>query len=206
MRRSLRRILPIAALALAVGCLHAPVRRRAVPDCPGEWVATQAIPGDFLLRQSLVVTRGDRIFALHLVAQKHGDELLLLGLHPLGAKLFTLRQRGLDAQVDALPAPALEIPPLNVLSDFHRARFLRVAGAGPDGIFEVRRDRTLIRERHAAGRLVQRSFEPSDPGAPPPVELRFEEASPGDGARVTIENPGCGYRAELTTLSEESLP
>jgi len=140
----------LAAALLGAGCLHA----RAVPECPGEWVSTEAIEGDFIVRQRLLVSRGDRVFALHLVAQKRGDELLLLGLHPFGAKLFTLRQRGLATSVDAAPAPVLEVPPLNVLRDFHRARLV----------------------------------------------------GHGVGSRVTIEHDACGYRAELTTLSEQALP
>jgi hypothetical protein len=112
----------LAAALLGAGCLHLPGRARAVPECPGEWVSTVAIEGDFLVRQRLLVSRGDRIFALQLVAQKRGDELLLLGLHPFGAKLFTLRQRGHETSVEAAPAPVLEVPPLNVLRDFHRAR------------------------------------------------------------------------------------
>jgi hypothetical protein len=157
-RRSPARLLPaalqLAVIAAALACAHASGRARAVPECPGELASTQALAGDFLVRQRMLVTRGDRVFALHLVAQKRGDELLLLGLHPFGAKLFTLRQRGLETSVEALPSPVLEVPPLNVLRDFHRARSVGLAKAG---------------------------------------------------ARVTIENDGCGYRAELTTLSEEPL-
>lgn len=201
-------MLLLASALLGTGCLHLPGRVRAIPDCPGEWVSTQAIAGDFLLRQRLIVTRGDGVFALHLVAQKRGDELLLLGLHPFGAKLFTLRQRGLETSVDAVPAPALEVPPLNVLRDLHRARFLGLASAGADGSFEERRDGTEIRELHEGGRLLRRSFQRLDADPPGVVELRFEPApAPAEGGdRVTIENGWCGYRAELTTLAEEALP
>ena len=208
MADALLRVLLLASALLGTGCLQLPGRARAIPDCPGEWVSTQAIAGDFLVRQRLIVTRGDRVFALHLVAQKRGDELLLLGLHPFGAKLFTLRQRGLETSVDAVPAPALEVPPLNVLRDFHRARFLGLAAVGADGSFEERRDGTEIRELHEAGRLLRRSFQRLDGDPPGVVELHFEPASAQaeGGDRVTIENGWCGYRAELTTLAEEALP
>lgn len=199
-------MLLLASALLGAGCLHLPGRARAIPDCPGEWVSTQAIAGDFLLRQRLIVTRGDGVFALQLVAQKRGDELLLLGLHPFGAKLFTLRQRGLETSVDAVPAPALEVPPLNVLRDLHRARFLGLASAGADGSFEERRDGTEIRELHEGGRLLRRSFQRLDADPPGVVELRFASEPAEGGDRVTIENGWCGYRAELTTLAEEALP
>ena len=199
------RTLLLASALLGAGCLQLPGRGRAIPDCPGEWASTQAIGGDFLLRQRLLVTRGEQAFALELVAQKRGDELLLLGLHPFGAKLFTLRQRGLETSVDAAPAPALEVPPLNVLRDFHRARFLGLASAGPEGSFAERRDGTEVRELHEAGRLRRRSFRRLDGDPPGVVELRFDAPDAG-AARVTIENGWCGYRAELTTVSEQALP
>jgi hypothetical protein len=151
--RALRAWLLATAL-LGAGCQHLPGRPRAVPECPGEPVSTEALGDDFLVRQRLVVAHGDRVFALDLVAQKRGDELLLLGFHPLGAQLFTLRQRGLETSIDAAPAPALEVPPVNALRDFLRARALD----------------------HETG------------------------------SRVTIERDECGYRAELTTLSEQALP
>jgi len=207
MRSHWRAVLLFAAASTA-GCQHLPGRPRAIPDCPGEWVATQAIRGDFLLRQSLIVTRGDRVFALHLVVQKSGDELLLIGLHPFGAKLFTLRQRGLETSVEAAPAPALDVPPLNVLRDLNRARFLRVASAGADGSFAERRDGTEIREWREGGRLQRRSFRRLAADPPGVVELRFDTpaADAEAGERVTIDNDWCGYRAELTTLSAEALP
>jgi hypothetical protein len=204
--------LPLRALLLApallgAACAQWPGRGRSVPDCPGELASTEAIAGDFLVRQRLLVSRGDQVVALQLVAQKRGDELLLLGLHPFGAKLFTLRQRGLETSVEAAPAPALEVPPLNVLRDFHRVRFLGVTDAGADGTFQEERGGTEILEVREAGRPRRRTFrrlagEPSGV-----VELHFEAPSAAEGiARVVIENGWCGYRAVLTTLSEEALP
>jgi hypothetical protein len=206
-----RRFLVAAVLVLPVlvgGCRHLPSRSRALPDCPGQWVSTGAIAGDFLLRQQVRIEAGDRVWSLQLVTQKRGDELLLLGLDPFGAKLFTVRQRGLATSVDALPAPLLEVPPLNLLRDLHRERFLALANPGADGTFQATRAGTKIREQVAGGRSRWRSFERLAGDPPGRVELRFEEplAAPGGAARVTIDNGWCGYRAEITTLSEESLP
>jgi hypothetical protein len=201
-------LLVLAVSLLGPGCLHLPGRSRAVPECPGEWVSSEAIPGDFLLRQRWRVAQGYETWSLEVVAQKRGGELVVVGLHPFGAKLFTLRQRGLETSVDAAPSPALEVPPRNVLRDLHRARFLAIEGAGADGCFEERRDGTEIRECHQAGRLRSRSFQrlASDPAGF--VTLRFEEPSESsEGAeRVTIDNGWCGYRAEVTTWSAEALP
>jgi hypothetical protein len=62
--------------------------------------------------------------------------LVLVGIHPLGVKLFTLRQRGDEIQVDAQPAPLLEVPPENLLRDLHRIRFPQTRmSAGVEVVF-----------------------------------------------------------------------
>lgn len=206
---------PIVAAALLLvgllttGCRHLPppLRGRALPDCPGPLVATDAIAGDFLVRQRVRVTARDESWVLQLVAQKRGDELTLLGFHPLGAKLFTLQQRGERITVEAAPPPLLEIPPRNLLRDFHRERFFAVAAAGADGAFEEQRGGLAIHEQRRAGRVVERRFEALSSHRPDAVVLRFEPASETTEARtrVRIENGACGYRAEITTLSETNL-
>jgi uncharacterized protein DUF3261 len=195
----------LLAAGLGAGCALLG-RGRAVPECPGELVASEAIAGEFLLRQRWSVSRGDETFSLEVVAQKRGDELVLVGLHPLGAKLFTLRQRGLETRVEAAPAPALEVPPLDLLRDLHRARFLAVAGAGADGRFAERRGDIEISEWREGGRLRERRFRRlADDRL---VTLRFDAPAPdaGRAARLEIDNAWCGYRAEVTTLSEQALP
>lgn len=191
---------------LAAGCRHLPppLRGRALSACPGSLVATDAIAGDFLVRQRVLVTAGNESWSLQLVAQKRGDELTLLGFHPLGAKLFTLQQRGLRVTADAAPAPLLEIPPRNLLRDFHRERFFAIAAVGADGTFQERRGGVEIREHRNAGRVVERRFEAIDGDPTAAVVLRFEPtaAPAGEAPRVVIDNGACGYRAEITTLSE----
>lgn len=211
--RHSRPVLTAALLAvsmLAAGCRHLPppLRGRALPDCPGLLLATDAIPGDFLVRQRVLVTAGDQSWPLQLVAQKRGDVLTLVGFHPLGAKLFTLQQRGVRVTVDAAPAPLLEIPPRNLLRDFHRERFFAVTDAGADGTFRERRGDVEIREQRQAGRVVERRFVAiaGDPSAT--VVLRFEPTPDAAGGmpRVVLDHGACGYRAEITTLSETTAP
>ncbi|MCL4685727.1 DUF3261 domain-containing protein [Myxococcota bacterium] len=200
----------LLAGVLAAGCRHLPppLRGRALPECPGLSVATDAMPGEFLVRQRVRIRYGDESWSLQLVAQKRGDELTLLGFHPLGAKLFALRQRGADIAIDAAPAPLLEIPPQNLLHDFYRERFLGVSIDGADGSFRERRGNVEIREQRSAGRVRERRFEPLGDGPADPVVLRFEPAAADADAasRVVVENPACGYRSEITTLSETPLP
>lgn len=204
-RRAAAALLLLALVSSA--CRHLPARARAIPDCPGQWVGTEAIAGDFVLRQRVRIEAAGRVVSLQLVVQKRGGELVLVGLHPFGAKLFTVRQRGLEVRVDAAPPPVLEVAPLNLLRDLHRERFLGLATSGADGSFRGERDGTVIREEWAGGRLRWRSFERLAADPPGRVELRFEEPEEaGEAARVTVDNRWCGYRSEITTWSEAPLP
>lgn len=196
----------LLALALSLaGCAHLPFRGRAVPECPGQLVPTWKIEGDLLLRQRVRVEAGERRVVLRLITQKREGELLLVGIDPLGAKLFTLRQRGSEVEVDALPAAVLEVEPVTLLRELHRMRFLAV----PDGrrlsppVFV--RQGTEISERWQEGVLRERRFRRLDGRPEGVVTLRFASPAPEEEglARVTIDNGWCGYRAEFVTLVEE---
>jgi len=176
-----------------------------VRDCPGELVPTQEIEGEFLLRQHLRVTVGDRSFGFELALQKRGDELVLVGLHALGAKLFTVRQIGSDVVVEAYPAPALDVAPENVLRDIHRVNFFRLPQPSSDGVVHGRRGTTKIRERWEGGKLRERSFL-TDDGVANSVEIEFSETAPAGEDFAAVHHPSCGYRAEFRTLSLRSLP
>ena len=120
-----RAVAAVLACCLLGGCRHVPWGGRALPACPGPLVSTLDIPGDFLWRYQVQIDSdgdvGDAAFQL--VVQKRGDELVLVGIHALGAELFSVRQIGTRVDVEALPPQALPIPPENVLRDVHRLRF-----------------------------------------------------------------------------------
>ena len=198
--------IPLAALGLA--CRHLLGLPAALPDCPGELLATQALPGDFLRREA-VRMRGDRIdVALELAVQRRGDALVLVGFSPLGIRLFTVTQQGLATTVDAPFGRALPVPPLNVLRDLHRVRFL-AAGEPPPGEETSTRvvGATAIRERWREGTLLARRFESASGGGSGGVELRFEPGGASAGRpRVELRNEDCGYQATWVALWEERLP
>jgi hypothetical protein len=163
---------------------------------------------DLLLRQRVRVEGAGVDLRLHLVVEKRGGALAVLGFDPIGAKLFSVVQSGVQTQVEALPAAVLAVPPLNLLRDLHRVRFLG-AGAPPggEGSSAVVRGGTRIREEWRGGALRRRSFERVD-GAPAGV-VRVEFPSPpaaGATASARVENGWCGYTASFDTLSEEPLP
>ena len=110
----------ISFVSACSGFPHAP---HSIEDCPAEIRSTDEIPGEFTIRQRVTVSTEDLKFPFELIVQKKGRELVLIGLSPMGAKLFSVIQTGIETDVDALPRAVLPIPPLNVLRDLHRLRF-----------------------------------------------------------------------------------
>lgn len=119
-------LLGIAAailLSFTAACSWLPFAPRSIPDCPGAIRSTNDIRGDFTIREWVTVRAEGVDFPFELIVQKKERELVLIGLSPLGAKLFSIVQTGIETNVDALPGAVLPIPPLNVLRDLHQFRF-----------------------------------------------------------------------------------
>jgi hypothetical protein len=118
-------LLCLSVLLPALGCASLGLGlARALPDraaeCPGRLLPTEETEGDFLVRQRARVQGEDLDWRLELVAQKRGDELVLIGLDAFGAKLFVVTQRGSDVSVER-PRGRLPRPPADLLRDFQRA-------------------------------------------------------------------------------------
>lgn len=113
-----------AVLGFATACSWLPFVSRPIPDCPGAIRSTDEIAGDFAIRERVTVSSEDGDFPFELIVQKKQRELVLVGISPMGAKLFTVVQTGTETEVDALPGAVLPIPPLNVLRDLHRLQLL----------------------------------------------------------------------------------
>lgn len=181
------------------GCAALPLPHYAVASCPGPLRPTDEIEGDFLLRQRLRVVTPSRELALDLAVEKRGDLLVLLGFDAFGGKVLRLTQQGVETHDASLPPPALEIPPLNVLRDLHRARFLALpAPPGGEGETLGTLAGTRIREGWSGGRARWRRLEPVAGGPSASVELGAD--------RARVDDTACGYSASFQTLEERSLP
>jgi hypothetical protein len=121
----IRRAAFAAAAALTLGC--AALRLASAPriaECPGPLLAATEIPGgDFRLRERLRVAGGGVDLGLELLAERHGDRLVVVAFNEFGAKLFSAVQRGVAVESDTKLGRALAVPPENVLRDLHEARF-----------------------------------------------------------------------------------
>jgi hypothetical protein len=94
-----------------------------LPACPGPIPSTEALPAGDLVWRDRVRYRGGAVDAgFSLVAEKHGDELVLVGLNAFGARAFSVTQDRERIASDARLGRALEVPPETVLRDWHAAR------------------------------------------------------------------------------------
>jgi hypothetical protein len=102
-----------------------------LPSCPGPIPSTGTLPAGDLVWHDRVRYRGDAVDAgFSLVAEKRGERLVLVGLNAFGARAFSVTQDGERIAEDARLGPALEVPPRNVLRDWHAARAALAAAPG----------------------------------------------------------------------------
>jgi Protein of unknown function (DUF3261) len=166
---------------------------------------------DFLDRQSIAATYGDRSARFEAVLQKRGDELTLLGLTPFGSRAFVVRQMGLDVTFQSFVPQSLPFPPNYILFDVQRVFFASEDtgdGGVVDGEHESVRDGEAVHEEWRAGRLLRRTFRRVDGRPAGLITVVYDGGMALDGAppaHVTFDNGWYGYRLEITTLSHQPL-
>jgi len=199
-RSRLRLFVSLGVVSALAGCIHIPWGARSIAPCPGVIRSTEQIEGEFVLRQRVRIRAGELNFPMQIVVQKTADELVVIGFNPIGAKLFTVRQRERETEVDALPRAVLPVPPLNVLRDLNRIRFL-AAPRPDDGVGGSTQSfgGTEVTDTWQAGTLIRRKL--TSAGDRLPTTLTFEAGS----SSVWVDNPSCGYVAEWTTVSEDAI-
>jgi hypothetical protein len=169
--------------------------------------STAEIRANFRLDQRVRIRTQRGEIALRIAVEKRGSRLVLIGLNPLGAKLFTVVQMGSETLVESLPAAVVQVPPLNVLRDLHRTRFLG-ADVAPDasGRAEAVRDGTRVVEIWRDGALRRRSFTRVAGRPRGEIVVEFDPPQRGAAPRAQIRNGWCDYDAAIETLAEEALP
>ncbi|MEN8159549.1 MAG: DUF3261 domain-containing protein [Myxococcota bacterium] len=113
-------LVAVAAGACSIPRLYALPR---LPSCPGPIPSTGTLPPGDLVWYDRVRYRGGAVDAgFSLVAEKRGERLVLVGLNAFGARAFSVTQERERIAADARLGRALEVPPENVLRDWHAAR------------------------------------------------------------------------------------
>jgi hypothetical protein len=130
-------VVPTCALLVPACALVEVATRPRLPRCDGVVQSTRALaPGDRVWRDRARY-RGDGVDASFLlIAEKRRERLVLVGLNTFGARVLSVTQEGGHVAADARLGRALEVPPENVLRDWHAAR---AAGLSVGQPFELAR-------------------------------------------------------------------
>lgn len=95
-------------------------------DYPGILHPPSELTPNFAVEQHVEAAKDGRTGGFDAVVQKNGDELVVVGLGPMGVRAFVLRQAGDAVHFEQRMGPELPFPPRNVLVDVHRVFFKRL--------------------------------------------------------------------------------
>ena len=208
----MRRSYPwLGVLLLLGGCISPrsePTRLEA-GSIESQLRPSQEIEAGFSARQRLRFRFDDREGAMDAALQVHCGEVVIVALTPFGSRLFSIRQRGLDVEVQPATDTRWPISPWHVLLDVQRSFLYPLASPPPpDGTHSSRVGAVEIREDWRGGRLVERSFSESQGGRSGRFVIRY---SPGMGPEALprhthVSSALYGYALEIETYSQSELP
>lgn len=192
-----------AAIALALVACR--------PSGPPALPPMRATGPDFLARQTVIARHDGQPARFDAVVQASGDELLLLGLTPMGTKAFAVRQRGAEVTVERFVDAPLPAPAEAVLLDIHRAWLddrptqVRADGWHRRRVTDARGELVRIEERWAAGKLYERVWGRHRDDAADRVRWP-DGLAPGETPkRVELDHPSLGLALAIHTLDYRAL-
>jgi hypothetical protein len=196
-----------ALIVLGLACASVDPQPETTTEPVATLVPTTEISGNFLMRQHLTFEAGDDRGSFEALVQKRCDELIIVGLTPFGSRAFTIRQHGIDVEVETHVDVAWPFPPRHILLEIHRVFLLPLATPPPpDGVHESRWGGEIVSERWISGDLRERRFRRTDGEPPEEVVVTYADgASAGHPpTRVHVDNRRFGYALDVTSV--ERLP
>lgn len=197
----------LAGLVALTGCRSTPPDPRELDaeDYPGVLREAGTLGIDLMCRQRVTASWGEeRSRSFEAVLQKQSDELVLLGLSPLGQVGFVLKLHDGEVSFENRTEVELPFPARFILLDVQRAFYPWLAEGRLDGVVDGER----VVERRDEGRLVERSFARVDERPPGRIVVRYEAYEDGRviPGRVEIDNGWFGYCLTVETFEEQLLP
>jgi hypothetical protein len=194
-----------AAIASAAGVACAGAGAPPQSDAPpAPLVASDEMPGDFLLRQQIRYRWPGGQGVLDAAVQSACGELHIVLLTPFGTAGTEIQQVGWDVVVRARHAGPLPFAPERILLDVQRTYLPAPADPPRDGARERRVHGQRIEERWEDGRLVERVFHPMREGDDR-VRIRYREGAGADAPSATLESERFHYALDVTTLSRVAV-
>lgn len=175
---------------------------------PGELVEPSTVELDFMVRQRVEGSYGEREVAFEAVVQKQGSTLMVLTLTPYGSRAFLVEQEGQEVRVEKFIPRDLPFDPRFILLDVQRV-FLKglPAAQRDDGWHRKRIDDEIVRERWENGRLHERTYARRDRQPKGEIVVRYHGGwVPGQRPpSIELVNGWFGYRLVLDTSDYQGL-
>ncbi len=137
---------------------------------------------------------------LEIIADRVSEGIVVVGLAPYGIRIFAVRQRGREAEVET-PSRALEKIGLWTLDALHRAYWIEPALRAVTLPSRWIREGERVSEWRQDGRLLRREFAATDRATAHTIVSIDYAAADGSASEpgTRIRNPWCGYEALLIT-------
>ena len=208
----MRRSYPwLGVLLLLGGCIspRSQPTRLETGSIESQLRPSQEIEANFSARQRLRFRFADRAGSMDAVLQVHCGEVVIVALTPFGTRLFSIRQRGLEVEVQPAVDKRWPISPLRVLLDVQRSFLYPLASPPPpDGTHAGRVGVVELQEEWRGGQLVERSLTESNGDRSGPFIVRYDPGM-GPGAlppHTRLASDLYGYELEIETYSHSELP
>ena len=188
----------LAALA-TFGCLSPPWAPYPGP-CPVGLVATDDLPQDLRMRLRMRLDFDHQELHLETIADRVSEGIIVVGLAPYGIRVFAVRQRGREAEVET-PSRALEKIGLWTLDALHRAYWIEPPRRAATDPSRWIREGERVSDWRQDGRLLRREFASTDRARAHTVVSIDYAAADADASEpgIRVRNPWCGYEALLIT-------
>jgi hypothetical protein len=134
------------------------------------------------------------------LADRDPEGVVVVGLAPYGIRIFAVRQRGREAEVETA-ARALEKIGLWTLDALHRAYWIESPLRAATDPSQWIREGERVSEWRQDGRLLRREFASTDRARTHAVVSIDYAATDVDASEpgIRVRNPWCGYEALLIT-------
>ncbi|MGB3052069.1 MAG: DUF3261 domain-containing protein [Polyangiales bacterium] len=169
-----------------------------------------AIGEQFLWRQHVTASWSDGSESFDAVLQMHGEELMLMGLGPMGRPGFIATLTTSGVTFENRSGRSLPFAPEHILADVQKVFYpwLGPVPAGFSGTRTGEHKSLMISETYAGGRLLTRVFERSDAVERGELRIRYEGWLPGLSApqRAVLDNVWFGYELTIVTVEQHRLP
>lgn len=168
-----------------------------------------AIGQEFLWRQRVTASWGDRVESFDAVLQMHDEQLMLMGLGPMGRPGFIAGLTASGVTFENRSGRSLPFPAEHIMADVQKVFYpwLSPVDAGFSGTREGAYESLMIREIYTDGRLDMRTFQRSDAIDRGELRVRYEGWLPGVSApqRAVLNNAWFGYELTIITVEQQSL-